>query len=78
MSLNIKSFTISSLDKKARKLFPLRLSNFYTDISLIEKDIGWQPNFSLDEGFADSFKNDYSLGITRELDFSMDQKLFIS
>ena len=35
---NLRSFDPSKLDSKARKFFPLRLTNFFTDTSKIKKD----------------------------------------
>ena len=73
---NLRSFDPSKLDPKARKLFPLRLTNFYTDISKIKKDLGWEPKFDLLNGMIDSYQNDYLLVNNKKIDFSSDQTLF--
>ena len=73
---NLRSFDPSKLDPKARKLFPLRLTNFFTDTSKIEKDLSWEPKIDLLNGFIDSYKNDYLLANNEQVDFSSDQFLF--
>ncbi|KGG15190.1 MULTISPECIES: NAD-dependent epimerase/dehydratase family protein [unclassified Prochlorococcus] len=70
--IRIESFNPKGLDKKERKLFPLRLNHFLTDISLIQNDLNWQPKFNLEEGFSDSYKNDYLLNATQSPDFNSD------
>ena len=73
---NLRSFDPSKLDPKARKLFPLRLTNFFTDTSKIEKDLSWEPKFDLLNGLIDSYKNDYLLANNEQVDFSSDEFLF--
>ncbi len=73
---NLRSFDPSKLDPKARKVFPLRLTNFFTDISKIKKDLAWEPQFDLLNGFIDSYENDYLLTNREEFDFSYDESLF--
>ena len=73
---NLRSFDPSKLDPKARKVFPLRLTNFFTDISKIKKDLCWEPKFDLLNGLTDSYKNDYLLLKYKETDFSSDEVLF--
>ena len=73
---NLRSFDPSKLDPKARKLFPLRLTNFFTDTSKIEKDLSWLPKFDLLNGLIDSYKNDYLLVDHGKVDFSSDDLLF--
>ncbi len=73
---NLRSFDPSKLDPKARKLFPLRLTNFFTDTSKIEKDLSWEPKFDLLNGLIDSYKNDYLLVNHEQVDFSSDELLF--
>ena len=73
---NLRSFDPSKLDPKARKLFPLRLNNFFTDISKIKKDISWEPKFDLLNGLIDSYENDYLLSNHEQIDFSSDEFLF--
>jgi len=73
---NLRSFDPSKLDPKARKLFPLRLTNFFTDTSKIKNDLSWEPKFNLLNGFTDSYKNDYLLANHQQVDFSSDEHLF--
>ena len=73
---NLRSFDPSKLDPKARKLFPLRLTNFFTDTSKIKKDLSWEPKFDLLEGFIDSYNNDYLLANHEHVDFISDDLLF--
>ena len=72
----LRSFDPSKLDPKARKVFPLRLTNFFTDISKIKNDLSWQPKFDLLNGLTDSYKNDYQLVNHEPIDFSVDETLF--
>ena len=72
----LRCFDPSKLDPKARKLFPLRLTNFFTDTTKIEKDLNWKPKFDLLNGFIDSYKNDYLLVKHEKVDFSSDELLF--
>ncbi len=74
-SINKYSFNPSTIDPKARKIFPLRLTNFYTDTSRLESDLGWKSNFSLEEGLLDSYNNDYKLNPSNNPDFSSDDLL---
>ncbi|WP_269610174.1 NAD-dependent epimerase/dehydratase family protein [Prochlorococcus marinus] len=73
---SLRSFDPSRLDPKARKLFPLRLTNFFTDTSKIEKDLSWEPKFDLFNGLIDSYNNDYLLANYEQFDFSSDELLF--
>ena len=73
---DLRSFDPSKLDPKARKLFPLRLINFFTDTSKIEKDLSWEPKFDLLNGLIDSYKNDYLVANHEQVDFSSDEFLF--
>ena len=73
---NLRSFDPSKLDPKARKGFPLRLNNFFTDISKIKKDLSWEPKFDLLKGLKDSYNNDYLLLNNTEIDISSDEFLF--
>ena len=72
----LRSFDPSKLDPKARKLFPLRLTNFFTDISKIKKDLLWEPKIDLLNGLTDSYENDYLLSSHNQIDFSSDEVLF--
>ena len=73
--LNIVPFDYSHLDSKSRKLFPLRIEHFFTDISLLENDLNWTPSYDIESGFIDSFNNDYLLNPGANVDFSLDKKL---
>ena len=73
---NLRSFDPSSLDPKARKVFPVRLTNFFTDISKIKKDLSWEPKYDLLNGLKDSYNNDYLLLDHKQIDFSSDSLLF--
>ncbi len=73
---HLRSFDPSRLDPKARKLFPLRLTNFFTDTSKIKKDLSWEPKFDLLNGLIDSYQNDYLLANNSQIDFSSDEFLF--
>ena len=76
IDFDLRSFDPSKLDPKARKLFPLRLTNFFTDTSKIKKDLSWKPKFNLLEGLIDSYNNDYLLAHHEQVDFSCDELLF--
>ncbi len=73
---DLRSFDPSKLEPKARKVFPLRLTNFFTDISKIKKDLSWEPKFDLLNGLKDSYQNDYLLIKDKIVDFSSDEYLF--
>lgn len=73
--LDIKSFDPSLLDPKARKVFPLRIGHFLTDISRIESDLDWKPKFDLIEGLSDSYNNDYLINRNLSPDFNHDDIL---
>ncbi len=74
-SIKTMSFDPSKLDPKARKVFPLRLSHFLTDITRLQMDLDWQPQFDLEEGLIDSYRNDYLLNPTSQTDFKADVDL---
>ncbi|WP_269623016.1 NAD-dependent epimerase/dehydratase family protein [Prochlorococcus marinus] len=73
--LIFKVFDPSGLNKKERKIFPVRLNHFLTDISLIKKDLDWEPRVSIEEGLADFYRNDYCLNKESNPDFSLDDIL---
>jgi len=73
---HLRSFDPSKLDPKARKLFPLRLTNFYTDISKIKSDLSWSPKFDLLNGLIDSYENEYLMANHKNIDLSSDEFLF--
>ena len=59
-------------DRKGRKVFPLRINHFLTDISLIERELNWNPKYSLEKGLLDSFKNDYLKNSKIKPEFKID------
>ena len=73
--ISIISFNPSELDPKARKVFPLRIGHFLTDISRVEDELDWSPRYNLLDGFIDSYNNDYLLKKDVTPDFSMDRNL---
>ncbi len=73
--VDLRSFNPKVLDPKARKLFPLRLSHFLTDITRLESDLDWEPKFDLVKGLTDSYRNDYLLNSNSNPDFSNDAVL---
>ncbi len=74
-SIELATFDPSRMNSKERKIFPLRLNHYLTDISLITSHLNWQPKFDLVKGLIDSYKNDYALNLQPEPDFSNDIKL---
>ena len=75
-SVETITFDPSSLNSKERKVFPLRLNHFLTNIQRVQNDLQWKPSFDLATGLRDSYLNDYSLLSNVVPDFSLDQKLF--
>jgi len=71
------SYVPEHLNKKSRKIFPLRTHHFLTDISLIKKDLDWSPKYDLYQGLKDSYENDYMKDNIAP-DFSLDNSLFDS
>ena len=71
-SIKTVSFDVSQLYTKERKVFPLRLSHFLTDINNIENDLAWKPSIDLLTGLKDSYLNDYSKRKVQEHDFTLD------
>ena len=74
-AVDLRRFDPSRLDPKARKAFPLRLNHFLTDITRVERELAWQPQFDLAAGLKDSYVNDYALHPTQDPDFSADASL---
>ncbi len=72
-SIDLRPFDASGLNEKSRKVFPLRLSNFFTDISRIEQELSWSPKYDLKSGFMDSYTNDYLLNDNEYVDYSIDK-----
>jgi len=76
--LNIVHFDNSKLDSKARKLFPLRTSHFFTDISKVKSHLSWEPKIELYQGLRDFYLKDYLQNIESNIDFSNDHQLLTS
>ena len=74
-TLDLRCFDPAGLDPKARKAFPLRLSHFLTDISRVERELAWTPQFDAAACLADSYSRDYALAPTSAPDFSADEAL---
>ncbi len=70
--IKLVSYDPKGLDRKGRKVFPLRINHFLTDISLIERELNWNPKYSLDKGLSDSFKNDYLKNSKTKPEFKID------
>ena len=73
--IQFKYFDPLENDLKSRKIFPLRLTNFFTDITKIESDLDWEPSYNLLDGLIDSYNNDYLINPTVNPDFTLDSKL---
>jgi len=76
-SLNIVHYDPKKFDFGKRKAFPMRVQHFFTDIHKAKTELGWQPQFDLVSGLADSFQNDYlASGRNKaEIDFSLDEEI---
>ncbi len=76
-SLQIIHYDPKKFDFGKRKAFPMRVQHFFTDIHKAKTDLGWQPQFDLVSGLADSFQNDYlaSGRDKAEIDFSLDEEI---
>ncbi|MGA0162517.1 MAG: 3-beta hydroxysteroid dehydrogenase, partial [Vulcanococcus sp.] len=74
-SVEIRSFDPSSLDKKARKAFPLRMAHFLTDIHRVQRELAWTPQYDVERSLADSYSNDYAKRMPTSPDFSSDDQL---
>ncbi|XP_062145477.1 chloroplast stem-loop binding protein of 41 kDa b, chloroplastic [Alnus glutinosa] len=56
-----------------KKAFPFRDQHFFTSIEKSKSVLGWEPEFNLVEGLADSYNLDFGRGTFRkEADFSTD------
>jgi len=76
-SLQIIHYDPKKFDFGKRKAFPMRVQHFFTDIHKAKTELGWQPQFDLVSGLADSFQNDYlASGRNKaEIDFSLDEEI---
>ena len=74
-SIDVRFFDSSSLDPKARKAFPLRISHFLTDITRAERELAWSPRFDAETAFQDSYKHDFHLDPGPAPDLSADLAL---
>ena len=64
------------MDSKSRKVFPIRLNHYQTDISKIKNDLNWEPKFDLLNGLKDSFDNDFNINKGKDFDSESDSILF--
>ncbi len=76
--ISLKKFDFEKLDPKSRKVFPIRLNHYQTDISKIKNDLNWEPKFDLISGLKDSFIKDYQFKKDDEFDRDSDKILFNS
>jgi nucleoside-diphosphate-sugar epimerase len=74
-SVEIRSFDPASLDKKARKAFPLRMAHFLTDIHRVQRELAWSPQYDVERSLVDSYSNDYAKRMPTTPDFSSDDQL---
>jgi len=74
--ISLKTFDYQKLNPKSRKGFPLRLSNYFTNISKIKSDLEWEPKFDLLNGLKNSFSNDYEFKKGEFFDSKLDSILF--
>lgn len=76
-SLQIIHYDPKKFDFGKRKAFPLRVQHFFTDIHKAKTELGWQPQFDLVSGLADSFQNDYLVSgrDKAQIDFSLDEEI---
>jgi nucleoside-diphosphate-sugar epimerase len=73
--VEIRSFDPASLEPKARKAFPLRLSHFLTDTHRLQRELAWQPRFDLAASLTDSYRMDYVQNDMSTPDFHADDAL---
>ncbi len=73
--LPLKKINPEKLNSKSRKLFPIRTNNFFTDISKIKNDLNWLPNYTIKDGFKESYEKDYLLLEENNVDFSLDNQV---
>ena len=76
--ISLKEFDFHKLDPKSRKVFPIRLTHFQTDISKIKNHLNWEPKFNLFNGLKNSYINDYQLKKEEYFDVNSDNILFNS
>ncbi|MDG2614868.1 NAD-dependent epimerase/dehydratase family protein [Thermoleptolyngbya sichuanensis XZ-Cy5] len=76
-TLKIVHYDPKKFDFGKRKAFPMRVQHFFTDIHKAKTELGWQPQFDLVSGLADSFQHDYlaSGRDKAEIDFSLDEEI---
>lgn len=73
--VEIRGFDPASLEPKARKAFPLRLSHFLTDTHRLQRELAWQPQFDLAASLTDSYELDYAQQDMSTPDFQADDAL---
>ena len=74
--ISLNKFDFHKLDSKSRKVFPIRLNHYQTDISKIKNDLNWEPKFDLLNGLKDSFYKDFNINKGKEFDRESDSILF--
>jgi len=74
--ISLNKFDFHKLDSKSRKVFPIRLNHYQTDISKIKNDLNWEPKFDLLNGLKDSFDNDFNINKGKYFDSESDSILF--
>ena len=74
-AVEIRSFDLAGLDKKARKAFPLRLAHFLTDVTRVRRELAWEPQFDAEACLVDSYAHDYAERMPTSPDFSGDEAL---
>ena len=74
--ISLNKFDFHKLDSKSRKVFPIRLNHYQTDISKIKNDLNWEPKFDLLNGLKDSFDNDFNINKGKDFDSESDSILF--
>tara|TARA_Y100001968_G_scaffold69693_1_gene60828 strand:- start:8325 stop:9239 length:915 start_codon:yes stop_codon:yes gene_type:complete len=73
--IKICKYEPQSIDTKSRKLFPLRLEPFFTDVLSLKNDLNWLPKYDLLNGFIDSYTNDYLNRADKSVDFDDDDTI---
>ncbi len=74
--VNLCSFDYEKLDKKSRKLFPLRLTHYLTSINKIKNELNWEPKFDLLKGLQNSYDNDFKYKKSDYFEPEVDSILF--
>ncbi|MCY4332663.1 MAG: NAD-dependent epimerase/dehydratase family protein [Cyanobacteria bacterium MAG CAR1_bin_15] len=73
--VQLRSFDPHLLEPRARKVFPLRIAHFFTDINRACRELAWQPRFDLAAGLRDSYEKDFRQQAGQLADWSQDEQL---